>query len=164
MSTSPLSCPCCGDTNTQKVSVIYEAGTQYTNSSFVAIDSNLDVATGSGKSVTHSSLALRLAPPTLPRKKSLVFTLFVFVAIVVGIAAFVGANVKTRGDTDLTFTYAGYGLLIGTIAAVAIGLISQPILNSRFCEAEQSYNSRMWKWKREYFCSRCGQTFIPSSV
>ncbi len=158
----PSACPYCGDVHIQKVSVIYESGTHQIDSTFVGLDANLDVMGGVGKSVSRSSLALRLAPPTPPIKKNLgIIPAVLIIAVVTFIAGCVGEGKMDSRNNNLAGPYASVGFLIGMIAAGGLAFAISTAAEGQHQAATGRYNATLTDWKRSFFCHRCGQTFVP---
>jgi hypothetical protein len=134
-------CPKCQSSDTRKVSVIYEmetkglGGITYSGSGL-----------GVGFGVNQSMLGQKLAPPRMPSHVGIIIggLLFIFIILLIINGAF-SWNLSAATNLFLLFI-------------LAIGLIS--IVVNLTNKDAVVHKKDMDIWNKNWFCSRCGSTFI----
>jgi hypothetical protein len=175
-----LCCPHCKSDQTQKVSVICEAGTQHENkttfaSGFAMGDRLLDITPifGSGKSIStvQSTLALRLGMPNPPKKDTSQLTCAQIAAlfltflgswmIIQLMANGFGHTADDSPKDSFVMIYLIISLVLAFISCWLVTKGMQPGNDARYREAQIAYQTQYDQWQHSFFCHRCGQTFIP---
>jgi len=142
-----MNCPKCNSENTQTLSVIYEGGTNVTQStSKTRAGGFLDpvpsiTAKTKSTSVTQSKLAQKSNPPE--KKK---------ITIQVGVTIFGILLVLTSFGSQFNIS----GFLFALILTGGFGYWSYILIK---------YNKEEWpllleKWEKSWYCHKCGEIFI----
>lgn len=150
-------CPACGSMQTQKASIAWESGTQYskTTTAGVAFDGEGVVPVVAGSSGTsHSALALRLAPPVPMNGEISVWEVLVVLLGIVG--AIYGIHLALSGTTA-----SGIAMLLLSVVGMAWA-ISSAVTRSRDASAYNAttYQVRRDAWHITWICHRCGKMFL----
>lgn len=146
-----VSCPDCASTNIQRVSVVYELGTQTGTTSAVGAgigrDGHVVVGASSGVIAWSSKLAQRLSPPKLREPLGCLGTVLAFCFGSFG--GVVALEMIGAGDA------AAFALVIGWVFASFVRSKSLPSE-----EKKRQYAAQLATWNAQFICLRCGEVFL----
>lgn len=145
---SKFSCPRCGTTSIQKISIVYSHGTSNLkkDSGSVGVGGvggnlGVGVATTTTKGTQQTLLATQLAPPSEPKSPS-----FLAIAIT-GILIF------------FLFSEATNSAIIITIITIIAVIIMSIYFRHKYVKKYIQWESQKKEWERQWFCNRCGAIF-----
>jgi hypothetical protein len=164
MNHAAFQCPKCGSDETQRLAVLRDKST--TRTRILGIGGNTDwtFALGGGTVTQQSELARRLAPPKKPGLSDGGFGLKV---VILFLGTFCIASLSLSGLFHRPFRLpyflvglAGIGLaaFMGR-AAWRYSREHRPMAEQRQREAKATYENKLARWQRSFFCNRCGHIF-----
>ena len=143
-----LSCPSCGNENTQSLSLVYNSGTRSSSSTAVGVATTghgLGVGVAATSGMSQSQLAAKFGPPKKDQAIGSIWVLVVGIVLSIAIGATV--NSETISWIIIAATF---------IVAFAIGRNAY-----RFNREELP---RLYtEWERKLLCLRCGDVFQQPS-
>lgn len=147
MSRSTFACPSCGSENSQKLSILYDAGRSSTETTGIGV-STRGVAVGGARSESSSGLAEHVIPPLTALGRVIQF------AIQLGTFLGIGGCVGAVYYFDFDYKNAAFAwplwlwlILPGVFVLLLLVWLPDAIRAQR-------------EWRRSYMCLRCGQRFV----
>jgi hypothetical protein len=172
-----LNCPHCGSDQTQKLSVIYEAGTSVATTkstgSGVILTGGGDFAPvftrGTSTRLEQTQLALRSRPPEmrpLPTDQTLIATCLTCVIYF----PFLLIGMSMLSPLDPSESLWLFTVCVTACVWIPIPLFvhrhfsrQRPVVERKRTEIAESNRDRMIAWNNSYCCHKCGTMFIPGS-
>jgi len=175
-------CPKCKSESVQSLSVIYAAGSTSSTQTVVAIGvghSGRGAAVGGGvgqaSGSSSSELAKITAPPPAPAQPSgtaagcatAIVGPFLLIGLIVPIFRTFSPPISPTGATGggdfVSQILTGPGpillLLFGPLFGYFGSRLSKSAQQAKYLAKLPAYNKAMSKWRRSYFCHRCGNIF-----
>jgi ribosomal protein S27E len=165
-----VNCPDCGNENTQRLSIVYKAGTTNTQAAgemsaiHVPLGNPYGVSSINGTFMTacrdQSDLAKLAAPPTRPDLRGS-GAATAWRVIGASVAVIWGVWTCCAGGRIVSAA-VGSGVIFG------VTLIGESVLRGMHrpgrdeVRALQLHAERKEQWRRSFICLRCGRIFIPS--
>jgi hypothetical protein len=177
----PILCPICQkDDQIQKVSSVHDSGTSFANysgpaTSVVYTQGKIGVGRTfvSGTTVSTTTLAKKLSPPTTPKKPSFPFYFYLgLVMFVLGACLLFGQVLPVVLTQNLSRINGLESFILFTLFCVAVpGLFGAGMIVSgngakrqevlSYPERLITFNEDLAVWNREYYCHRDDAIFDP---